>query len=107
MFAIILASVLLIGLLALWLHRRRADTQARSFVCIGDLWEFFDKRNAGLYEVEGPNLNTEAGADSWKMRHSTTGRRRYMHHDARTEGRWILCMRDGQPMRRVCDIPFA
>jgi len=87
----------------------RIEQLERSFVQVGDLWESIGSRpqSRGLYEVVRPNVNTEAGADSWVMRNRLTGRTLYMHHRQRVAGEWTLCMRDGRPMRRVCDIKRA
>lgn len=100
MYLVLFAALVLLALLAWAWWRCREDRRARAFVCEGDLWELVDgSRFAGLYEVVKANCSTEAGPDSWEMKHATTGRRFYMHGDARASGRWILCMRDGVPMR--------
>lgn len=87
----------------------RIEQLERSFVQVGDLWESIGghPRTRGLFEAVQPNVNTEAGADSWVMRDRLTGRTIYMHHRQRVAGEWILCMRDGRPMRRTCDIERA
>jgi hypothetical protein len=83
----------------------------RSFVLVGDIWEYLgspdDTENPrlpqklGCYVVVKPNVNTEAGADSWLMRNEINKRELYMHHRMRVAGSWRLCMRDGVPKRRA------
>jgi len=101
--------VLLLIAAALDGYRRKLE---RGYVKVGDLWEYAapdthpKRKTRGLYEVVRANVNTEAGSDSWVMRNCSTGMTLYMHHRQRTEPNspWILCMRDGRPMRTERDV---
>lgn len=78
------------------LRIRLAKAAALTGVRVGDLWEFVDGRNRGVYQVVRPNDSIEAGPDSWVM-DGNGGRTCYMHHNQRVRGDWVLVMRDGVP----------
>jgi len=60
---------------------------------IGTFWYTspgpFDAPGASVYCVVAPNINTEAGPDSWEMRRIDGKHTKYMHHKARLRGEWI------------------
>jgi hypothetical protein len=55
-------------------------------VRVGDRWAQKDVKGRS-YIVMNPNINTEAGPDSWVMQ-SDSGIK-YMHHNSRMKGEWF------------------
>lgn len=85
--------------------RRVVEAERRKWVHHRDLWfSTGSKYTFGLYEVVKPNINTEAGPDSWVMRRCEDGKTAYMHHGQRMAGEWILMMREGEPMCRSSEV---
>jgi hypothetical protein len=60
-------------------------------VKVGQVWR--DTETGRKYRVTAPNVNTEAGPDSWVMSATDTeksGSTLYMHHHCRLEGKWTF-----------------